>query len=443
MITAAEYAALPDKERRRFKKKYLDPLSDEAKFKLLYTWEFWARPNQLLPEGEWDTWMPLAGRGWGKTRTGAESVRRWVEESERPIRVALVGATARDVRRVMVEGESGLLNVCPPWNYPRYEPANLQLVWPNGSIAFMYSAEEPGRLNGPQHHKAWADELGVWRYGEEARDMLLFGLRLGDQPQELVTTTPKGAKTVRSIVKDAERNPDRVLITRGSTYENAAHLAGPAIRRFREKYEGTRIGRQELYAEILEEAEGALWRRDWIEKNRVRADVVPELKRVVVAIDPSVTSTEESDEVGIGAAGLGVDDRGYVLDDVSDILSPDAWARRAINLYKTRKADRIVGEVNNGGDLIEFTLRTIDKNVPYKKLHASRGKQARAEPIAALYEQNRVSHVGTFAMMEDEMCQWEPLSGMRSPNRLDMVVWALTELMITPGERKQTKLTGY
>lgn len=378
-----------------------------------------AREKQMLPEGAWSVWMILAGRGFGKTRTGAETVRQWVESGQGK-RIALVARTAADVRDVMVEGESGLLAICPPWNKPVYEPSKRRLTWPNGAIATTYSGDKPDQLRGPQHDKAWCDELAAWRY-PESWDQLQFGLRLGDNPQVVVTTTPRPIKIVREVLSEKT-----TVATRGSTYENAANLAPSALAYLKSKYENTRLGQQELYAILLDDNPFALWKRTNIDETRVSK--FPELTRIVVAIDPAVTDNEDSDETGIVVAGKGVDGHGYVLDDLTISGSPDKWAKQAISGYNKYKADRILAEVNNGGDMIEFTIHTVDKHVPFKQVRASRGKQTRAEPVAALYEQLKVHHVGVFAEMEDQMCQW--ITGDPSPDRMDALVWALTELMV-------------
>lgn len=403
--------------------RFLRALTPEEALALDYRWDWWARPEQLPPPGDWETWLLLAGRGFGKTRTGAEWVRQQVE-AKHARNVALVGPTARDVRKTMVEGESGILSVSPPWFRPLYEPSKLKLEWPNGAVAHLYSAEEPERLRGPNHDAAWADELAAWKYLDETWSNLEMTLRGGLDPKRVVTTTPKPKQVVRNLLKDPS-----TAVTRGSTYDNRENLAGSFLARLKRQYEGTRTGRQELHAELLEEAEGALWKRAQIDELRRKRP--PVLKRIVIAIDPAVTSTEQSDETGIVAAGLDSADHGNILADRSGRYSPDQWASAAIKLYNELDADLIVGEVNNGGEMVEFTLRTVAKNVPYKAVHASRGKRTRAEPVAALYEQGKVHHCGTFANLEDQMVNWEPLGDDRSPDRLDAAVWALTELMVS------------
>lgn len=395
-------------------------LTDEEAHQLLYDWAIWARPNQLPPEGDWRTWLILAGRGFGKTRTGAEYVRMMVEAG-RVGRIALVGQTAADVRDTMIEGESGIMAISPPWFEPKYEPSKRRLTWPNGARATAYSADEPRQLRGPQHELAWADELASWTTAE-AWDQLMFGLRLGDDPRAVVTTTPRPTSVIRDLVKDPTTH-----VTRGSTYDNLANLAPAFIDKIITKYEGTRLGRQELYAEILDDVPGALWNRAMLAEARAQGEP-PELVRIVVAIDPAVTSTSESDETGIIVAGLDASGAYHVLADRSCRMSPDGWARRAITALDEYRADRIVAEVNNGGDLVEATIRTVRRNVPYKKVHASRGKRVRAEPIAALYEQGRVTHHGNLDLLEDQMVTFLPEGSDGSPDRVDALVWALTEL---------------
>lgn len=410
-------ASLPEPERIQA----LAELTEQEAEALLYDWPFWARPNQLPPPGDWRAWLVLAGRGFGKTRTGGEWIRDQVENRGRG-RLALVAPTAADARDVMVEGESGILAISPPWFRPVYEPSKRRLSWPNGAIATTYSADEPDRLRGPQHDGAWADELAAWKY-PEAWDMLMFGLRLGTDPRVVVTTTPKPVRLIRELLAEAT-----TVITRGSTYENAANLAPAFLEQIVTKYKGTRLGRQELDGEVLDDVPGALWTRKVLDD--LRRPAAPELVRVVVAIDPAVTSGEDSDETGIVVAGRGADGHGYVLADLSCRMSPDGWARRAVNAFQDHKADRIVAEVNNGGDLVEQVVRTVDRSVPYKAVHASRGKRVRAEPIAALYEQGRVHHVGGLPDLEDQMCAFLPEGSDQSPDRVDALVWALTELLL-------------
>ena len=397
---------------------------------LLYDWSVWARPAQLPPPGDWRIWLLLAGRGFGKTRTGAELIRARVAASTAR-RLALVAPTAGDARNVMVEGESGILAISPPWDRPHYEPSKRRLTWPNGAIATLYSADEPERLRGPQHDATWCDELGSWRH-PEAWDMLMFGLRLGTDPRVVVTTTPRPTKLIRALIADP-----KAVVTHGTTYENRANLAPAFLDQIIRKYEGTRLGRQELDAELLDDVAGALWTRGIIEA--VRSSTAPSLVRVVVAIDPAATSTADADETGIIVAGKDERGQGWVLADSSGRYQPTEWAKTAIAAYRAHHADRVVAEVNHGGEMVEATLRVIDPNVSFAALRASRGKVTRAEPVAALYEQGRVHHVGAFPQLEDQMCGFAPagrnevdLRSGGSPDRVDALVRALTDLMLEP-----------
>lgn len=398
---------------------WADSFPDDVLQQAAHTWELWARPAQVAPAGDWRVWLILAGRGFGKTRSGAEWVRGQIETGHAG-RIALVGATAADVRDTMIEGESGLLRVFPVERRPRYEPSKRRVTFHNGAIATTYSADEPDRLRGPNHDLAWADEVAAWRY-PESWDQLMFGLRIGDRPRAVATTTPKPTRLIRSLVE----RPD-VTVTRGSTYDNAANLSPAFLNEMRNRYEGTRLGRQELEAELLLDADGALWTRSMLDD--ARTTTVPTLKRVVVAIDPAASANADSDETGIIVAGVDDQGHGYVLEDRSVKGSPSEWASAAVTAHHVHKADRIVAEANQGGDMITHTLRTIDANVPVKLVHASRGKRTRAEPVAALYEQGRVHHAGAFPELEDQLCTWTPDGP--SPDRLDALVWAITELMV-------------
>lgn len=375
----------------------------------------------------------MAGRGWGKTRTGAEDVADYAMWNDN-VRIAVIAPTFSDARDTCVEGESGLLACIPHSFIVDWNRSLGELILINGSRFKLFSAQEPSRLRGPQHHRAWCDEIGVWQY-PETWDQLMFGLRLGDDPKVIATTTPRPTMLIRSLVKRREKD---VLITHGKTMDNASNLAKPALDNLLTRYAGTRLGRQELDAELLEDTPGALWKRSDIDNTRT--SIAPDLVRCVVALDPAVSTNEGSDETGLVVAGKGIDGRYYVLSDRSAQFTPDAWGREAVAQYKLHSADRIIGEVNNGGDLIESNLRTIDKNVSYKAVRASRGKAIRAEPVAALYEQGRVSHVGSFPMLEDQMCMftsdYDRTKMKYSPDRLDALVWALTELALeeNPGE---------
>jgi phage terminase large subunit-like protein len=388
----------------------------------MHDWPCWARPNQLPPSTDWSFWMLLAGRGFGKTRSGAE----WIVSQHKKVgRIALVAPTAGDARDVMVDGESGILSIAPPWDKPMFTPSRRRVMWQNGCIATLYSADEPERLRGPQHEAAWCDELGSWRY-PDAWDMLMFGLRLGEKPQVVITTTPRPTKLIRDLIDNPE-----CVVTRGSTYENRENLAPAFFTQIVRKYEGTRLGRQELEAEVLEDTPGALWSHKMIDA--ARHTRLPEQQRIVVAIDPAVTSGEDADETGIVVAGK-AGDQGYVLADYSGRYTPREWAQRAIAAYQEFDADRIVAEVNNGGEMVEATVRMVDPDVPFTAVRASRGKVVRAEPVAALYEQARIHHVGAFPALEDQMCafttDFDRAAAGYSPDRVDALVWALTELMV-------------
>jgi len=387
----------------------------------LYDWRRLGRPEQVWPPGAWKTWLIQAGRGWGKTRAGAETTRAYAIDHP-GCRMLIAARTASDLRDVCIEGISGVLAISPPWDPPRYEPSKRRLSWPNGSQAILLSADEPDLFRGPQYEFAWLDELASWKR-PEAFDNVELSLRLGNDPRKVVTTTPAPVHLVRELVAD----PDTV-ITGGSTMDNPA-LPKAFLDRVLRKYGGTTKGRQEIYGELLDQVEGALWRRDWIE--RARVSIVPDLERIVTAVDPAVSTGEDSDETGIVTAGsvrLGDSTHFYVLDDRSGRYSPRGWGNAACAAYSEFRADRIVGERNNGGDLVEANLATIDPSIPVTGVWASRGKYTRAEPIASLYEQGRVHHVGIFPELEDSLTNWVQGQG-ESPDRLDATVWAMTELL--------------
>jgi phage terminase large subunit-like protein len=389
-----------------------------------------ARPSQLPPEWEWLIWLILTGRGWGKTWTASS----WINEIAMTsvCRIALIGATASDTRDVMIEGQTGILSTAPSWFQPIYEPSRRLVSWPNGTIAQTFSAEEPNRLRGPQFHYGWLDELAAVDNDEEVWNMFQFGLRLGHQPRAIITTTPRPKKLIRSLIA---RDGIDVALVRGSTFENAQNLAPGFLDAIKRRYQNTRIGRQELNGEVLFDVAGSLWPRDLIDRAN-GSWAVPDMKRVVVALDPSGTRGEEDDgdSVGIIVVGLGVDDFGYVLADKTCKLSPDGWGRVAVQAYRDFKADRIVAERNFGGAMVEHVIKTVDRNVPFKEVVASRGKVQRAEPISALYEQGRIRHVGAFVDLEDQMAAMtsDGFVGDGSPDRVDALVWGLSELMITP-----------
>ena len=416
-------------------KAILSDLSDEDNIALLTNWQFWGRPDQFIPEeilsGAKNVWLPLAGRGWGKTRAGAESVRYLIEHGYG--RIALIGATASDVRDVMITGPSGLLSIFPKHQIPLYNENKRLVTFYNGATAHTYSAEEPRRLRGPEHAAGWLDEICAWKYQQDTWDNYQFGLRAGLNPLSIVTTTPKPTKFLKEMVADEDTH-----VTKGKTSDNEHNLAAPFLKRIKRKYEGTRLGRQELNAEILDDNPNSLFSRKDIEKGRVTKH--PELARITVAIDPAVTNNANSDATGIVACGIDHNGHGYVLEDCTLKDDVTKWAKTAVNLFDILEADIIVGEVNNGGDLIEVVIRQAEKAparlkkepVAYQCVRATRGKAIRAEFLTLLYEQGRIHHVGTFPDLEDEMCEFDPtLEKQLSPNRLDALVWAFTELFGT------------
>jgi phage terminase large subunit-like protein len=407
--------------------------------------------------------MPLAGRGWGKTRTGTEWVLARVRAGAKSI--ALCGRTPQDVRDTMIEGESGILRCSPPWDRPKWQPSLCALTWKNGARAITYSAEKPDKLRGPNTDTVWGDELASWSHPDAWTQLTLVLRSMASRlrPQAMVTTTPRPTDLVRSLVK----NP-MTRVTRGSTYDNAANLAPAFLAKLEGLYGGTRIGRQELFAELLLDASGALWRRDQIDRDRVSADNDTirslNLQRIVIAVDPAMTSGEDSDETGIIVAGIGEPFErehgiyagprglhGYVLEDASGKFTPLEWSHKVAQLYQQYQANAVIVEVNQGGDLVESNLRAAKIDLPITKIHASKGKRTRAEPVATLYEQHRVHHVGALenpkvgedddrCPLETQLCTWEPenvegdkRTTQRSPDRLDALVYALTDLMVDTG----------
>ena len=391
---------------------------------LMHDWRFWGRENQIAPEGEWSTWIALAGRGFGKTEAGAQWIKERVKDGA--MQIALIAETGKDLTTVMVPRLLSLYRDTDN-DKPTATFSPVKIVWPSGAIAMGYNGTEPDQLRGPEFDTAWVDELAKYRKARETWDMLQFTMRSGDDPRVFVSTTPRPIPVVREILKD-----DTTVITKGSTYDNAGNLPKAFLSKLKKRYEGTRLGRQELHAEILDDLVGALWNRTEIDDHRV--DVRPDMHRIVVAVDPSGTSGEndDGDSIGIVVAGVGVDGRAYVLLDATCKLGPNGWGRRTVAAYKRFQADLVVGEKNYGGAMVEYVIRTVDKTINYKGVDASRGKHIRAEPIAALYEQGRVSHVGSFDELEDQMCQMDSTGyvGEGSPDRLDALVWALTELML-------------
>lgn len=474
-------------QRKALLNKRLAEFDEDILKELLYSWHFWARPNQIAPLGNWTYWLLLAGRGFGKTRTGAEWVNAKVE-SGRAKRIALVAPTAADVRKTMVEGESGILAISPPWNRPIWEPSKLQLTWPNGAIAQLFSAEEPERLRGPQFDTFWADELAAWQKCQQTWDMLQFGFRLGRHPQGCITTTPKPIPIVRELLRDSLEEKDvppelkSIVVTKGSTYDNRGNLATQFFSKVVRRYEGTRLGRQELDGEVLDDMPGALWNRANIDANRIRLTTPPfppviqpedflnsgsdriediavlrrmarqiiehipeDVSRCIVAVDPNVSNEEGSDEIGITVTAKGLSGRGYVLADCSMRGTPLEWATTAILAYDAFMADRIIGEANQGGNMVEHTIKTTATHlrregkresdfVPVTMVHATKGKVTRAEPPSGLYEQNRITHIGTHTTLEDQMClftlDFDRKAMGYSPDRVDSLVWGLTHLFL-------------
>ncbi|AIL12734.1 hypothetical protein IM40_03050 [Candidatus Paracaedimonas acanthamoebae] len=389
-----------------------------------YDWHFHARPSQKIPEGDWRIWLVLAGRGFGKTRTGAETIRHWVKTNQAR-RIALIGDTQEDVRDIMVEGESGLLAIHPPDDRPHYEPSKRRLTWKNGAIATAYSAENYDQLRGPQFDHAWIDEFAKFREMEKVWQQIHFALRLGSHPRMVITTTPRPLPLLQQLVAQAGQE---IVLTRGTTFENQANLSSLFIETMQKSFAGTRLGAQELLGEIIEARESALWPPALLDQYR-EAEPSP-LKRVIIGIDPAVTHHDESDETGIIVVDLGKDHHAYVLEDLSGRYPATTWGKIACEAYHRWKADRIVAEVNQGGDLVESLLRSLDPHISYQGVHASRGKYIRAEPIAAFYEQGKVHHARQgLKLLEDQMCKFLP--GMTtSPDRVDALVWALTALML-------------
>ncbi|MDP1701277.1 MAG: terminase family protein [Aestuariivirga sp.] len=406
--------------------KEIEPLQHDE---LDHDWfGLWARGDQTPPPGDWRSWLILGGRGAGKTRAGAEWVKaratgQGLDTGQLAQRIAIVAPTFDEARMVMIEGVSGLLAIHDESWRPVFEPTKRLLTWPNGCVAQVFTAEEPDGLRGPQFDAAWCDELAKWKHNEHVWNMLQFALRLGENPRAVITTTPRPIPLLKRLLAD-----DGTVTSRSTTFDNSRNLAKPFLDEVLKRYGETTLGRQELHGELIEDDPGAIFKRDHIENARVSC--APELKRVVVAVDPPAGFGKKNNACGIVCAGLGVDGRCYVLDDCSaQGLRPAQWARKIVALYHARDADRIVAEINQGGAMVEQVLREVDPDLPFRSVHATRGKQARAEPVAALYEQGRVSHVGAFAALEDEMCSAIG-EGQKSPDRLDALVWAVSDLML-------------
>lgn len=435
-------ASLIASETRKIQTEFIQSLSDGALRALPFMFDFWALPHQLAPDGDWKTWVVMGGRGAGKTRAGAEWVRMQVEGSgpdDAGIakRVALVGETFDQARDVMVFGDSGILECSPPDRRPKWEAGKRQLVWKNGATAKVYSAHDYEGLRGPQFDAAWVDELAKWPKADEAWNMLQFALRLGDHPQQVVTTTPRNVPVLKRIL-----NSDSTVMTHAPTSANKVNLAKSFLEEIEEQFGGTRQGRQEIEGVLIEDVEGALWTRAMLEEAFV--EDAGALDRIVVAVDPPVSSKADSDECGIVVAGVKFGDtkrdwKAYVLADVSLTgATPTVWAKAAIAAFQKFGAERIVAEVNQGGDLVGEMLAQIDPSVPMKAVHASKGKAARAEPVAGLYEQGRVKHLRGLGHLEEQMglMSRDGFAGKGSPDRVDALVWAISELMIRPGTAK-------
>lgn len=400
--------------------------------RLKFDWSLYARPDQLPPDSDWLVWMLLAGRGAGKTRSGAEYCRQFAMDNP-GARIGIICPTYGVVRDVAYEGESGLLAVIPPEDIEAFNRSLHQLTLKNGSRFLGYSGADPERLRGPQHHLLWCEELAAWQYLQQTWDMAQFGLRLGERPRAIVTTTPRPLPLIKDFLK--REGPSDVVITRASTFDNAANLPKSQLTYLKQRYGGTHLGRQELQGLVIDDVAGALWSREQIEQDRiVDARTLPPMMRVVVGVDPAASSGENSDMTGIVIVGRGADGHGYVFGDRSLRASPDVWGSAVVKALTEFKADRIIAERNNGGEMVTHVIRTVDAMAPVKTVWASKGKFTRAEPVAALYEQHKMHHVGIIPTLEDEMCTWLPGDPhFPSPNRVDALVWACTEVVMSGG----------
>lgn len=416
----------------------LDCLTEDELEALQWDWRFWLRPKQWPPPGDWFIWMALAGRGFGKTRTGAHWIHDRAMAGDERRWMALVARNPREARDAMLHGPGGLLKVTPPDERPKYEPSKVKLTWPNGAHATIYSGENPDALRGFSGDTAWLDELAAYQYAQAAWDNLQFGLREAkvERPRLFVSTTPKRIPLVRELL--ARKG---VVAVRGSSYENRANLAPEYFREVIEPYEGTTIGRQEIYAELLEEAPGALWTRATLEACR-RPQVPEQLTRVAIAVDPPITSGPRSAEAGIMVGGLGTNREGYLVADLSGRYSPERWATRVVEAFEEHEADMVVAEANQGGEMVERVLRTVPggERLPVRLVNATRGKQTRAQPVASLYERGKIHHVGFFAELEDQLTTWVPDEDKVSPDRLDADVWLFTYLMLEQHHATRARL---
>lgn len=446
-LSIASYvASLPENQTQA----WLSSLTESQCTALLHNWDFLARPKQLPPSGTWSFWLVLAGRGFGKTLTGAQWAIRKAREMPGS-HGALVAATSKDARKTMLSADSrhvadmpGILAISPPDFIPKYEPSNRQLTWPNGTIGTLYTAEEPDRLRGPQHHWGWVDEVATWAGQQDAWDQLMFGMRLGDHPQTCITTTPRPIPLLKQLIKHK-----RAVTTRGSTFENRGNLAPSFLEHLVSQYQGTRLGRQELYAEILDDVVGALWTREMIDKAR-QTTAPREWWKIVVGVDPAVSVSEKSAETGIVVDGADMQGNGWCLADLSGKFTPVEWATRAVNAFWHYQADCIVCEVNNGGDMVASTIAQVDGRVPVETVHATRGKMTRAHPISALYEQGRFFHlhiededrISSLDTLEDQLCSYAPDSMQASPDRMDAHVWAAWKLFVQHSDYVVTEVSS-
>lgn len=407
-------------------------ISNEEALRLLYDFTYWARPEQLPPPGDWRIWAIITGRAWGKTRTGSEWIRQRAYDGHGPI--AIVGKTAADCRDIMILGPAGIMACSPPWFKPQWEPSKRRVTWPNGVYATTFGGDEPDQLRGPAHASGWLDELAKWSQADEAFSNFEMGLRVGNEPRAIITTTPRPIRIMRQLLSDPH-----VYVQRGHSYENRANLPPDFIERVEKRYAGTRLGRQELGGEMLDDTPGALWNLGkMIDPYRVKPSDVPTLRQIVIGVDPSATDYNPDDEdrrgseCGIIVAGIGGHrDEGYVLHDGSDALSPREWAERVVELYYTHNANYVVAERNNGGGMVRETIHAVDDRVPVLLVWASQGKETRAEPVSLLYEQGRVHHAGTLPELEDQMCSFVPRDRKRQPSdRMDALVWAFKHLLL-------------
>ena len=416
----------------------LDKLTDEECAALLFDGDFLLRGQQKIPIGNWNIWIIICGRGWGKNFSISHNVKNLIRNQGYK-RIAFVGPTTRDVNKTMVLGESGLLNAYGPWEQPNYVPSNTRVFCENGAVIDLFESYSPDRIRGGNFDLAVLDEWAAHKDPQYVLDMMSMALRFGPSPKMIITTTPRGIKPLRKLLTDAEDPANGIIVTRGSTYDNQHNLPEMFLQQIKRTYEGTRIGRQEIYGEVLIDDSNSLFKAEDIDavriRNKTKQEVIEACRRIVVAIDPAVTSNTNSDETGIVVVGQLDESNGVVFEDATFKGTPQEWAAKAVELYDAYNADRIIAEVNNGGDLVENTIRMVSRYAAYSSVRATRGKQVRAEPIGALYEQHRIQHFGYHAKLEEQMTEWVPGEG--SPDRMDALVWGLTELFINPGVLEQ------